>query len=55
MSGTRGLDVLCDGTIPCCAGLSSSSAVVCCSALVTLHSYDKQLSRVMYCFLATHV
>jgi len=46
LSGTRGLDMLCDGTIPCCAGLSSSSALVCCSSLVTMHAYDHQLSRV---------
>jgi len=46
LTGTHGLDILCDGTIPPCAGLSSSSALVCCSALVTMHAYDKQLSRV---------
>jgi N-acetylgalactosamine kinase len=41
-----GFDVLLDGTIPRCAGLSSSSALVCCSALVTMHVYEKQISRV---------
>ena len=46
LSGTRGLDILCDGTIPRCAGLASSSALVCCSALITMHAYNKQLSRV---------
>jgi len=46
LSGPHGLDMLCDGTIPRCAGLSSSSALVCCSALVTMHVHDKQLSRV---------
>jgi len=51
LPGTRGLDILCDGTIPPCAGLSSSSALVCCSALVTMHANDRQLSRVTvhYC------
>jgi len=46
LSTTRGLDVLCDGTVPRCAGLSSSSALVCCAALITMHAFDKQLSRV---------
>jgi N-acetylgalactosamine kinase len=46
VAGSIGFDLLLDGTIPRCAGLSSSSALVCCSALVTMHVYDKQISRV---------
>jgi len=47
LSAVHGFDILCDGTIPPCAGLSSSSALVCCSALVTMRAYDVQLSRVI--------
>jgi len=49
LSGARGIDLLFDGTIPRSAGLSSSSALVCCAALTTMHAYDKQLSKVMNC------
>jgi N-acetylgalactosamine kinase len=45
-TGSISFDVLLDGTIPRCAGLSSSSALVCCAALVTMHLYSVQLSRV---------
>ena len=58
VSGSIGFDVLLDGTIPRSAGLSSSSALVCCAALVTMHIYDKQISRVcshLRCFMSLDV
>ncbi|EDV28739.1 uncharacterized protein TRIADDRAFT_51952 [Trichoplax adhaerens] len=46
LSTTVGMDVLVDGTIPKSAGLSSSSALVCCAGLATLRANNGSLSRV---------
>ena len=40
------MDVLLDGTVPKSAGLSSSSALVCCGALATAHANNKTFSKV---------
>ncbi|XP_072037965.1 N-acetylgalactosamine kinase-like [Amphiura filiformis] len=41
-----GMNVVTDGTIPARAGLSSSSALVCCAALATMHSNGLKISKV---------
>ena len=41
-----GIDVLVDGTIPPAAGLSSSSAFVCCAALTVMRLLQKSMTRV---------
>ncbi|KAM4572770.1 N-acetylgalactosamine kinase [Odontesthes bonariensis] len=41
-----GMSCLVDGTIPPSSGLSSSSALVCCSGLVTMEANQKSLSKV---------
>ncbi|EDO48810.1 predicted protein [Nematostella vectensis] len=40
-----GMNVLVDGNVPNSAGLSSSSALVCCSCLATLHVNTLELSK----------
>ncbi|RMX46098.1 hypothetical protein pdam_00009363 [Pocillopora damicornis] len=40
-----GLNLVIDGTVPKSAGLSSSSALVCCSGLATLHANGLKLSK----------
>ncbi|XP_057290502.1 N-acetylgalactosamine kinase-like [Hydractinia symbiolongicarpus] len=40
-----GMNTLVDGTVPKSAGLSSSSALVCCSALTTMYANKKNLSK----------
>lgn len=42
----KGMKALVDGTIPPCAGLSSSSALVCCAGLAMMRNYDQQLTKV---------
>ncbi|XP_006782709.1 N-acetylgalactosamine kinase isoform X2 [Neolamprologus brichardi] len=41
-----GMSCVIDGTIPPSSGLSSSSALVCCSGLVTMEANQKSLSKV---------
>ncbi|XP_062509846.1 N-acetylgalactosamine kinase-like [Corticium candelabrum] len=41
-----GMDVIIDGDVPMAAGLSSSSALVCCSGLATMHGNGGQLTKV---------
>ncbi|XP_032806419.1 N-acetylgalactosamine kinase [Petromyzon marinus] len=42
----HGMDCLVDGTIPPSSGLSSSSAMVCCAGLATMHANHKSMSKV---------
>lgn len=44
----KGLTCMVDGTVPPSAGLSSSSALVCCSALLTMHANGHSLSKVIF-------
>ncbi|KAM9181860.1 N-acetylgalactosamine kinase isoform 3-T5 [Mergus octosetaceus] len=46
LNNPTGMNCLLDGTIPPSSGLSSSSALVCCAALVTLRANGKTLSKV---------
>ena len=41
-----GMDMVMNGTVPKSAGLSSSSAIVCCSALATMHANQQTLTKV---------
>ncbi|XP_064608381.1 N-acetylgalactosamine kinase-like [Liolophura sinensis] len=41
----KGMSCVLDGLIPSCAGLSSSSALVCCAALCTMHANAQRLSK----------
>ncbi|KAL5004898.1 hypothetical protein ScPMuIL_018354 [Solemya velum] len=41
----NGMQCMVDGSIPPSAGLSSSSALVCCAALITMHANEYSLSK----------
>lgn len=42
----KGMKCVVDGIVPPCAGLSSSSALVCCAGLVTMHANNERISKV---------
>ena len=42
-----GMNVITDGIIPPNAGLSSSSALVCCAAMATMHANGFQIPKVL--------
>ncbi|XP_037539533.1 N-acetylgalactosamine kinase [Nematolebias whitei] len=46
ITSLAGMSCVVDGTIPPSSGLSSSSALVCCSGLVTMEANQKSLSKV---------
>jgi galactokinase len=56
-SNLKGLNVCVYGEVPKSSGLSSSSALVVCSALTTLHANNLSLTRVgiMSLFLLTRL
>ncbi|XP_062848099.1 N-acetylgalactosamine kinase [Trichomycterus rosablanca] len=47
LSSLAGIRCLVDGTIPASSGLSSSSALVCCSGLVTMEANQQSISKVV--------
>ena len=48
LEAPKGMELLVDGTIPHSAGLSSSSALVCCAALATSRCNGKEPSKVKH-------
>jgi N-acetylgalactosamine kinase len=47
-SAAHGMKCMVDGSVPPSSGLSSSSALVCCAALVTMHANGQNRPKVRY-------
>ncbi len=46
----QGINVMLEGTVPKSAGLSSSSALVCCAAVATMKAHSQTLTKVKWSF-----